>query len=105
MLGFAGMVFSLLAQTRMRRILYAADAFVRLAPLVYLLNGDLTGLRQPQCQFIPVYLQLHGIAHRRQLYHRHFRAGNDAHVQKMLPKCAFAANTPYHCTFSDLQIL
>ena len=36
--------------------------------------------------------QFHGIAHRRQLDHSHFRAGNHAHVQEMLSQGAFAAD-------------
>lgn len=44
-----------------------------------------------QGQLIAVDAEFDGVAHRGELDERNLRAGNDAHIQKMLSECAFAA--------------
>ena len=55
-------------------------------------DPDLFRFCQAESQFISVDPQLHGIAHGRQLDHGHFRAGDHAHIQEMLPQGAFSAD-------------
>ena len=64
---------------------------------------DLCCVVQAQGQFIAVDLQLHGVAHGCKLHQRDLLAGDQPHVQKMLPQ----GSRPAHCvnngTFADLQ--
>ena len=55
-------------------------------------DRDLFRVGKTQRQLIAVDAQLHRVAHRRKLDHRRLRAGDDPHVQKMLPQGAFAAH-------------
>ena len=55
-------------------------------------DADLFRFRQAQGKFVPVDPKLHGVSHGRQLDHRHFRAGDHAHVQEVLAQGAFAAD-------------
>ena len=78
-----------------------AKAGVKALPLALLLSGlvrrsvqglclDLLRVLETQGQLIAVDAQLHGIAHGRQLHHGEGRAGDHAHIQKMLPQGALA---------------
>ena len=87
-----GMEFALLAETRMdgapaarRRLPAGRGGFDRL-------YGDLLRVRQTKGQLIAVDAQLHGVAHGGQLDQAQLRAGEHAHIQKMLPQGAFSAH-------------
>ena len=56
----------------------------------YGLNADLLRVCQTQRQFIAVDPKLHGISHGRQLDQGDLRAGDHAHIQKMLPESALS---------------
>ena len=56
------------------------------------LNPDLRRIGEPQRQLIAVDAKLHRVAHRSELHQLHPRAGDDAHIQKMLPQRALAAD-------------
>ena len=64
---------------------------------------DPVGLSQTQRQLVAVDLHLHGVAHGGQLHHGHLRAGDHAHIQKMLAQSALAAHPADNGTFADLQ--
>ena len=66
------------------------------------LNADLLRVGNTQCQLIAVQAQLHRVAHRGQLDHRHLDAGDQTHVQKMLAQCAFSADRDDAGTLSGL---
>ena len=69
------------------------------------LDLDLLRLGKTERQFIAVDLQLHGVAHRRELDERDLRAGDHAHVEKMLAQCADAAHAADDGTFAGGQFL
>ena len=54
-------------------------------------DGDLLGIGEAERKLIAVEPQLHRVAHRGELHDRDLRAGNDAHIEKMLTECAVAA--------------
>ena len=64
-------------------------------------NLDFFRVRQPQRERIAVDAQLHGIAHGRELFHRHFCSGQHAHIQKMLPQRALASHGGDHRRLAD----
>ena len=49
-------------------------------------DSDLFRVRDPERQFISMDLKLHGIPQGCQLHHGHLGAGNNPHVQKVLPE-------------------
>ena len=53
-------------------------------------DPDPGGVRQPEGQLIAVDAKLHGVPQGGQLHHRELGAGDDAHIQKMLPQGALA---------------
>ena len=55
-------------------------------------DGDLIRVRQPEGQLLAVDLQLDGVPQGGEFYHGHFRAGDHAHVQKMLAERALSAH-------------
>ncbi len=91
-----------LAQSRMINITFFAgrdpgqlrDAF----------HVDLRGFVQTKRQFVAVDLQFHRVAHRSELHDRDFRTGNHAHIQKVLTKGTFTADTGYTPVLADFQI-
>ena len=56
------------------------------------LDPDLRRVCEAQRQLIAVNAKLHRVAHRRELHQLHPRAGDDAHIEKMLPQRALAAD-------------
>ncbi len=50
-------------------------------------------------------LQLHRVAHRGKIDQRDLLAGDQPHIQKMLPQSAFAAHGSDHGTFADASNL
>ena len=58
-------------------------------------HGYLSGVGKAEREFIAVDAQFDGIAHRCELHHGDFRAGDHAHIQKVLSEGAFAADTFY----------
>ena len=67
----------------------------------YRVSLNFFGVGKPQGQFITMNAKLHRVAHRRQFHQLDFRARYDAHIQKMLPQRAFAADSSDLCTFSN----
>ena len=57
-------------------------------------RGDLDpgGVGHAQREFVAVQAKLHGVAHGREFHKRDLRAGNYAHIQKVLAKRALAAH-------------
>ena len=53
---------------------------------------DLLGIGQTESQRIAMNQDFHRIAHRRILYHLHFRAGNYPHVEQALTESAVATH-------------
>ena len=66
---------------------------------------DLFCIGKAEGQLIAVDTQLHRIAKRRELDERHFRAGDHAHIQKMLAQSAFSAYALNPGRLSGLQLL
>ena len=102
MLPRLAVVLAAFTQTGVIRVTGAVYADMAAAALPDGLDLDLIGLRQAQGQLVAVYLHLHRVAHRGQLHHRHLRAGDHAHIQKMLAQCALAAHLTDHGAFADL---
>ena len=100
-----GVEFALLAETRM--IGGPARGFCLLFDGGGLrpLNADVLGVGQAQRQLIPAQAQLHGVAHGRKLDHGHLHAGDEAHIQKMLPQRAFAADACHAGGLARLQFV
>ena len=90
MLRLLKMVFSALAETRVRAqlTLYPGLLFFRVTDIF---NLDFLCVRQTQGQLIAVNPKLHGISHGRQLHHGHLALGNQPHIQKMLPQLSLSA--------------
>ena len=49
-------------------------------------HADLRGIGQTQRQLIAVDLQLHGVAHGGEFHQCYIRAGDQPHIQKVLPQ-------------------
>ena len=101
-----GMEFAALAETRVR------GPAVGFRPLPFRcrrsghrLHVDFVSLCQPQRQLIPVQQHLHGVAHGGVFDHRHLRAGDQPHIQKVLPQRAAAPHGLDNRAFSDFQFL
>ena len=58
---------------------------------------------QTQRQLVPMDLQFHRVAHGRKFHQRDPLAGDQPHIQKMLPQGTLPANSIDHGTFADLQ--
>ena len=89
--GAAGMELALLAEARVRALASAPLG----GPLLRgrdRLDRDLLRVRQTQCQLVAVDAQLHRVAQRGQLHHGELRAGDDPHIQKVLPQRPLAAD-------------
>ena len=103
MLALFGVVASAFAQTRMLHHLVLPPGGCSGGRGRGRGDLDLRCVVQTQGQFIAVDLQLHGVAHGRKLHQRDLFAGDQPHVQKMLPQ----GSRPAHCvnngTFADLQ--
>ena len=100
-----GVEFALLAQTG---VVLGPGAAGRLPGHGAVQGGgdrNLRGVRQAQGQLIAVNPQLHGIAQGGQLDHRHGDAGDQAHIQKMLPQSAFAPHGLNPGGLTGLQFL
>ena len=98
-----GMVFARLPQARMMDLLFptlVGDSLPGFGPGH---DVDLSGLRQPQGQGIAVDPQLHGISQGGVLDQRDLRAGDHAHVQKMLPQGPLAPHSRYGRRLADGQ--
>ena len=67
------------------------------------LDFDVRGVVKPQGQFIAVNAQLHRVAHRGELHQRDCRAGDHAHIQKVLPQRAFAADDLHNRASARLE--
>ena len=67
------------------------------------LDRDLVGIVKAQGEFVAVDAKLHGISHRGQLDHGDFGAGDQAHVQKVLPESALPAYSGDNGRISDLD--
>ena len=70
----------------------------------FLVNLDFQGLGKPECQGITVDPDLHRIAHRGHLDQAHLGARDDAHIQEMLAKRAFASNLSDDGGLAYLQV-
>ena len=104
--GIFGLLFvkaAALAQTGMRhrRAPFRRRQRNRVADVFDL---DLFCVRQAQRELVAVDAQLHRVAHRSELDHRHIAVGNKTHIKKMLPQCAFAANRADGCSLADGQV-
>ncbi len=99
-----GVELALLAQTGVGGLPAAAGAARRLGRSFNGLHADLLTVREPQRQLVAVHAQLHGVAHRRELHRRDLRAGDHAHIQKMLPQRAFPAHGEDPCALAGSQI-
>ena len=66
---------------------------------------DLDALRvvDAQRELVAVDRELHGVAHGRVFLERDDRAGDDAHVEEVLPKRAFSPNGPDLCRIAELE--
>ena len=64
---------------------------------------DLRRIRKPQRQLIVMDTQLHRVTHRCQLVQRNDNAGDQSHVQKVLPKLPFPVYRQDLRAFSNLQ--
>ena len=102
MLPRLAVVLAAFAQTGVIRVAGAVYADMAAAALSDGLDLDLIGLRQTQGQFVAMYLHLHRVAHGGQLHHRYLRAGDHAHIQKMLAQRTLAAHLADHGAFTDL---
>ena len=102
MLPRLAVVLAAFTQTGVIRVTGAVYADMAAAALPDGLDLDLIGLRQAQGQLVAVYLHLHRVAHGGQLYHRHLRAGDHAHIQKMLAQRALTAHPADDGAFADL---
>ena len=98
------MVFSVLTETGMGGRIYFIDAAVFVGTLANGLNIDLACICQTKSQLIAMDLQFHGIPHGSKFDNRDLRAGNHAHIQKMLPESTFTAHCSDHGTFTNFQI-
>ena len=67
-------------------------------------DPDAGGIVQPEGQLVAVDAQLHRVAHRGKFDQRDLLAGDQPHIQKMLPQSAFAAHGPDHGGLADVQI-
>ncbi len=103
MLPRLAVVLAAFTQTGVIRVTGAVGADVAAAALPDRLNVDLISLRQTQGQLVAVYLHLHGVAHGGQLHHRHLRAGDHAHIQKMLAQRPLTAYPADHGAFAGFQ--
>ena len=92
-----------LAQTGMVAVVFFLRGFLLLFRQRF--DFDFFRVGKPQRQLVAVERQLHRIAHRRQLDERDPRAGNHAHVQKMLPQPALAADGGDNGGLTDFQFL
>ena len=86
-----GMELPFLAQARVGRGLAGGTRRGAGGALFAFCDVDLFGVGKAQRQLIAVDAQLHRVAHRRKLDKGHLCAGNDPHIQKMLPQGAFAS--------------
>lgn len=103
--GF-GVITAALAQTWMlQRLVPMGCAGVIRCRAVQHRDADLLGIVQPQGQRIAVDAQLHGVAHGGQFYQGDPCAGDQTHIQKMLPQSACAAYGLYHSAAPDGQFL
>ena len=105
MLIFLDMKPAALTQTGMLTVKAARRRGGRPSDSIYRCDLDLPGVRQPKRQLIAVYPQLHGVAHGREFYQRHLRAGDQAHVQKMLAQGALSAHCRDPGRLADLQLV
>ena len=66
---------------------------------------DLDALRvvDAQRELVAVNRELHGVAHGRVFLERDDRAGDEAHVQEMLPERALSPNGPDLCRVAELE--
>ena len=99
-----GMEFSLLPQAGMRRLTGTLARFLPFLRSIQQANGDFFCVSQPQGQFIAMDPHFHRIPHRRKLDQRQLRAGDHAHIQKMLSKGALAADRLNPGALPGLQI-
>ena len=68
-------------------------------------DPDVRGIRQTEAQLIAVDAQFHRVPHRRVTDQLEARAGQDAHIEEMLPESAFAAYTGDDRGLSDFQFV
>ena len=101
---FPAVCFIHFAQSGMFSLLLPAVSLLRPFGAFHRCYCDLFSICKAQRQFISMNPQFHGIAHRCELHQCDFRTGNDAHIQKMLPKRAFPAYRFNLRTLPGLQI-
>ena len=97
------MIFSFLTKSRMCDRLQTFFSSMTSCSLVNWRNLDLIRFCQPECQFVSVNLQLHGISHRCQFHYRHLCPGNHPHVQKVLSQRTLSSHRADHGTLPDFQ--
>ena len=69
------------------------------------LDLDPVRIRKTQREHIAVQAQLHRVSHRGELLHRDLRAGEHAHIQKMLAQRAFTADGGDDAGLADAKLL
>ena len=100
---FLIVVLTCLTKSRMLRGIDMFYSFVLVGAGGYEFNFDLSCILKSQCQFIAVYLKLHGISEGREFDNCHLCSRNDSHIQKMLSQSPFSSDGPDDSTLSDFQ--
>ena len=100
-----GVIPAALPQARVLAFFNGGDAPVGIGPLLDGLDLNLGSVGHPDGQLVPMDLELHGIPHGGQLHHGDLRAGDHAHVQKMLPQGPFPAHGADHGGFAHQKLV
>ena len=101
--GAFGMEAAALAEAGVLGLLSGRVFHLRLRRRLGRLHPDLRRVVQAQRQLVAAEHKLHRVAHGRVFDRPHLRAGDEAHVQKMLAQGSLAADARDDGALSDLQ--